>query len=254
MSIKEMFTEIENNEVTTNKRGLAGTAQLTTIANQLVEESIDVLNNNYDTFGELFEASKSNHKSMDDLLDKLVAYDEVDVEFIKQLDEAVVDGMLKSQQSKRSRAKGKVMTLDNYKAMMAGAIAENLLRKATGKVKTASGVRRGSGAIVYTDEQLAELCLDQEQLRKDLRNIQSKKSIMKSKADFDENSERWQLLCQAEEQLKEIRVTNRQPRVVKVDETKEALVETLAGIDLEHIKAGESKALLEQIKAMIGGE
>lgn len=247
-----MFTAMENNETTTNKRGLAGTAQLTSVSNEIVHVVIKTLNDNLDDYREAFEESKVSHDAMDKLLASIVNYDEYDLEFIKELDETVVDGMLKSQQSKRSRAKGKVMTMDNYKSMMAGAVAENLIRKATGKVKSATGVRRTAGSIIFTEEELAVLKDDQEQLKKELRNVQSKKSIAKSKADFDETSERWQQLLVAEEQLKSIRVSTGRSRVVKVDETKDKLQETLAGVDLEHIKAGDSKALLEQIKALIG--
>ena len=249
--LNEMFNATENNEKTTNARTLAGTAPLTAVANELVAECIKKLNDNLEEYREDFEASKQDHSAMDALLAKLIDYDTVDVEFIKELEEATVDGMLKSQQSKRSRAKSKVMTLDNYKNMMAGAIAENLIRKATGKVKSAGGARRMSGSIEFTAEQLEELKNDQVRLRKEIRNIQSKKSIMKSKADFSEESPRWQALLVAEEQLKSIRVSTGRTQVVKVDETKDALAKTLAEVDIEHLKATDSKELLAKIKTMI---
>ena len=249
--LNEMFNATENNEKTTNARTLAGTAPLTAVANELVAECIKKLNDNLEEYREDFEASKQDHNAMDALLAKLIDYDTVDVEFIKELDEATVDGMLKSQQSKRSRAKSKVMTLDNYKNMMTGAIAENLIRHATGKVKSAGGARRMSGSIEFTAEQLEELKNDQVRLRKEIRNIQSKKSIMKSKADFSEESPRWQALLVAEEQLKSIRVSTGRTQVVKVDETKDALAKTLAEVDIEHLKATDSKELLAKIKTMI---
>ena len=109
-----------------------------------------------------------------------------------------------------------------------------------------------SGSVDFTDEQLEKLKEDQERLKKEIRNVQSKKSIMKSKADFSEEDPRWQALLVAEEQLKSIRVSTGRTQVVKVDETKDALAEKLADIDIEHLKAGESKELLAQIRAMIG--
>ena len=251
MSINEMFNTTEN-ETTTNSRSLAGTAQLTSLANALVAECIKKLNDNLDEYRDEFMESQKDHNAMDALLAKLLDYDTVDVEFIKELDEATVDGMLKSQQSKRSRAKSKAMTMDNYKSMMAGAVAENRIRKATGKVKSAGGARRMSGSVDFTAEQLEELKEDQEALRKALRNVQSKKSIMKSKADFSEENPRWQALLVAEEQLKAIRVSTGRTQVVKVDETKDALAEKLADVDIEHLKAADSKELLAQIKEMIG--
>ena len=93
---------------------------------------------------------------------------------------------------------------------------------------------------------------DQERLKKEIRNVQSKKSIMKSKADFSEEDERWQALLVAEEQLKAIRVSTGRTQVVKVDETKDALAEKFADVDLEHMNAKDSKVLLAQIKEMIG--
>lgn len=250
--INEMFNATETNEATANARSLAGTAQLTAVANELVAQCIKTLNDNLDEYREDFEASKHDHNAMDKLLAKLIDFDTVDVEFIKELDETTVDGMLKSQQSKRSRAKSKAMTMDNYKSMMAGAIAENLIRKATGKVKSAGGARRMSGSVDFTAEQLEELREDQERLKKELRNVQSKKSIMKSKADFSEEDERWQALLVAEEQLKSIRVATGGTKVVKVDETKEKLAEVLADVDPNSLKAADSKEMLARIKELLG--
>ena len=251
MSINEMFTTGNNLEATTNARNLAGTAQLTNLSNELVAKCIAKLNEELSTYSEDFNASKSDHSAMDKLIAQLINLDEVDVEFIKQLDEATVDGMLKSQQSKRSRAKSKTMTLDNYKSMMAGAIAENLIRLATGKAKTAGGARRMSGSVDFSAEELEALQADQEQLKKEIRNVQSKKSIMKSKADFTEDDPRWQALLVAESQLKAIRVTTSRATVIKVDETKEKLAEVLGDVDPNNLKAGDSKALLAKIQELI---
>lgn len=250
--INEMFNATETNEATANARSLAGTAQLTAVANELVAQCIKTLNDNLDEYREDFEASKHDHSAMDKLLAKLIDFDTVDVEFIKELDETTVDGMLKSQQSKRSRAKSKAMTMDNYKSMMTGAIAENLIRKATGKVKSAGGARRMSGSVDFTAEQLEELREDQERLKKELRNVQSKKSIMKSKADFTEEDERWQALLVAEEQLKSIRVATGGTKVVKVDETKDKLAEMLSDLDPSSLKAADSKEMLARIKELLG--
>ena len=251
-NINEMFNTVENNETTTNARSLAGTAQLTSVANTLVADCMAKLSEQLDDYKELFMESQKDHNAMDKLLALLIDFDSIDVEFISSLDEQTIDGMLKSQQSKRSRAKNKLMTMDNYKNMMAGAIAENLIRKATGKVKMATGIRRASGSLDFTEEELEQLKEDQERLKKEIRNIQSKKSIMKAKEDFTEEDEHWKRLLEVEEQLKSLRVSTRATRVVKVDETKEKLANAFADVDLEHIKAADSKALLAQIKEMLG--
>ena len=253
-NINEMFNATETNEATANAnaRSLAGTAQLTAVANEYVASTIKTIDGNFEQYREAFEASKNDHSAMDALLAQIIDFDAIDVEFIKELDETVVDGMLKSQQSKRSRAKSKAMTMDNYKSMMAGAIAENLIRKATGKVKSAGGARRLSGSVDFSAEQLEALKEDQEQLKKEIRNVQSKKSIMKSKADFSEEDERWQALLVAEEQLKSIRVSTGRTQVVKVDETKEKLAEMLNEVDTDQMKAADVKDMLAQVKTLLG--
>ena len=248
-----LFAE-SNNTATTNHRSLAGTAELTAMASNLTNEVINQLNENIDEHMELFKASQKDHSAMDKLIEEMDDFNTVDYSFIIQFDETTVDGMLKSQQSKRSRCKSKAMTLDNYTNMMTAAIAEKLIRLATGKTKNAVGVRRNAGSVSFNEDELEALKADQEQLKKELRNIQSKKSIMKSKADFDENSERWQALLEAEEQLKSIRVSSRGTKVVEVDTTKEKLEEAFEGINLEDInnmKAADSKALLAKLAELI---
>lgn len=254
MTITNLFAE-SSNTATTNGRGLAGTAQLTAIASELASKALNTMNENVDDYKAQLVDSQRDNKAMDNLLEALSVYDDVDTEFITKLNETTIDGMLKSQQSKRSRAKSKAMTMDNYKSLMTAAIAENLIRKATGKVKNGIGVRRGAGSVTFTEEYLEQLKEDQDKLKKELRNVQSKKSIMKSKADFDPESERWQELLVAEEQLKSIRVSTRgTTRVVEVDTTKKELEEAFDGINLEdisHMKAADSKALLEKLAGLL---
>lgn len=243
----EMFKADESFETTTNARSLAGTAQLTTLATSIASEILKTIDANFEEYKTLVAASKAEHKAMDTLISVVHPLDNIDVEFLKQLDEETLDGMLKSQQSKRSRTKGKVMTMDNYKTMLTGAVAENLIRMATGKEKSA-GSRRVSGSTEYTAEQVEELANDQEKLRKEIRNVQSKKSIMKSKEGFDENSEQWQSLLVAEATLKGLRTD---VKTVAVDETKNRLTELLAKVsDINSMKPAEAKKLLEEIKQL----
>ena len=240
------------NEVSTvGNRGLSGTAQLTSIASGIATDIIRTMNDDIESYKDDIKASQSDNSAMDALIEKVNPLGEVNVDFLKELDDEVIEGMLKSQQSKRSRCKSKAMTMDNYKALMTGAIAENLIRLATGKEKHAGGPRRASGSVEYTVEQLQQLAEDQEKLRKEIRNVQSKKSIMKSKADFDESDERWQQLLRVEQQLKDMRISLTH-EVVEVDTTKDALSDMLNGVDLHHIKAADSKELLEQIAKLVG--
>ena len=248
--LNEMFTAENNNETTSNARSLSGTAQLTTLSTSIASDILNAIDANFEIYKTQVAASKVEHKAMDSLIAAAYPIADVDVEFLKTLDDETIDGMLKSQQSKRSRSKGKVMTMDNYKAMMVGAIAENLIRLAAGKEKSA-GSRRVSGSVEYTAEQLVELENDQEKLRKEIRNVQSKKSIMKSKEGFSEDSDGWQQLLIAEAALKGIRT---ETKTITVDDTKDALAELLGETDITTMKNSDAKELLKKIAALTAGK
>lgn len=232
-------------------RSLEGTAQLTNVSSQIAASIMATIESAFEDYRDMVTASKVNHDDMDALIAKAYDLTVVDVEFIKTLSEETQSGMLKSQQSKRSRTKGKTMTLDNYRSLMTAAVAENLLRLATGNVKSAGGNFSGTTAE-YTPEALERLAADQEALRKEIRNVQSKKSIAKSKADFDESGDKWTTLLAMEAQLMSIRVGGRtSTKTVLVDQTKDAIKEMLAGKDLSAMKNADSKDLLAQITEMI---
>lgn len=246
-TMNNLFATV-NEATTVGTRGLSGTAQLTSIASNIANEILQVMNADIESYVADIKASQSDNNAMDNLIEKVHPLAETDVEFLKELDDETIEGMLKSQQSKRSRCKSKAMTMDNYKALMTGAIAENLIRLATGKEKHSSGPRRMAGSVDYTIEQLQMLGEDQEKLKKEIRNIQSKKSIMKSKADFDESDERYQALLRAEQQLKDMRVSG--SNIVEVDTTKNALTDLVQGVDIHNLKAAEAKELLERIAGL----
>ena len=245
MSINELFGT--NIETTTNARTLSGTAALTQVASAGASHAIRRMEADIETYRDRIALSATDSAELDKLIDELKPL--VDIESddpLRFLDEDTVESMLKSQQSKRSRAKGKAMTLDNYKTLMTAAIAEDILRELYNKPKQAGGTKR-RGSVEFTTEQLDALSADQAQLRKEIRNIQSKKSIMKSKADFDESSEAWQQLLTVESMLKGLRVGGRGSTVVEVDTTKDALADVLDGVDIEHLKAADAKELLAKI-------
>lgn len=246
-AMNNLFATV-NEAATVGTRGLSGTAQLTSTASNIASEILQVMNADIEEYVEDIKASQADNNVMDKLIEKVYPLTNVDVDFLRELDDETIEGMLKSQQSKRSRCKSKAMTMDNYRALMTGAIAENLIRLATGKEKHAGGPRRMAGSVDYTIEQLQMLGEDQEKLKKEIRNVQSKKSIMKSKADFDESDERYQALLRAEQQLKDMRVST--GAVVEVDTTKDALSDLLADKDVHGMKAAEAKELLEQIAAL----
>lgn len=253
MSINELFGTNEMN-VTGNARSLPGTAELTNIASAAAHRIVKAMEADIDTYRPRIQKSAVDSKELDAIIDDfsdeiVVAEDSV----VRFLDDEMVEGMLKSQQSKRSRTKSKAMTLDNYITLLTAAIAENILRDIYNKPKSAGGFHRAAGTVDYTGAQLEALAEDQEALRREIRNIQSKKSIMKSKADFDESDERWLALLKAEQQLKDLRVGGGHTTVVEVDKTKDALSELLAGKDISKLKSAEAHELLERIAMMAGG-
>ena len=249
-NLTNLFKEANGRETITSARGLEGTAQLNSVASGIVDAILRHIDEHADELSELVAESQKSHDAMDKLINECYELKTVNIDFLKELDEKILEGMLKSQQSKRSRAKSKAMTLDNYRNMMMGAVAENLIRIALGKEKTAGRARR-VGVIEYTDEQLEELRNDQDKLRKEIRNIQSKKSIMKSKEGFSEDDEHWKKLLEAEEKLKALRIP---ARGIAVDTTKHKLAEMLGGIDLNTLKVADAKKLLQQALELAKGE
>lgn len=246
-----------------------------------------------DSIFEAVEDSKVAHDAMDKLITDNYSLQSVDVDFLKfegkapekpadETDEkamaeynalvakylkdseehdATIDKMIKSQQSKRSRAKSKAMTQDNYNTLMTGAIAENLLRISSGKEKQGVGFSSGTKAVSYDDATLESYKTDKEKLNKEIRNIQSKKSIMKSKANFDEKSEAYQNLLEAEALLKGLRGDSSAP-IVKVVvpayteqlvEVKKLVDEEIATQDLSKIKLQDAKEMLTLIVTMMAG-
>lgn len=245
-NFNNIFATASNNTNSENSRSLAGTARLTSVANNLAGEFMDKLS-------ELDEnsvvAAMHDNNLLDELIRSTITIDvtDEDREFFTELDDKTADGMLKSQQSKRSRCKSKDMTQDNFRNMVSAAIAELIIRDVYGKTKNATvgGGRRAD--VGYTDDELEQLANDQEALKRAIRNVQSKKSIMKSKAGFDETSEGWLQLLEVEAQLKSRRVQTTQTKTVKVDETRAAVAELLAGADIDKMKAADAKSLLSKI-------
>lgn len=246
-NVHSLFEEAGKDAANGSVRSLAGTAQLTTLAAGIAKDVLNTVEVNFDQYQELLSKSKGDSNALDKLITSAYDMTAVDVQFLTELEEAVLNSMLKSQQSKRSRSKSSVMTMDNYRNMMNAAICEILLRKALDKPKTHAGPRRSAGTIEYTVEELEAMKEDQEKLRKELRNVQSKKSICKSKADFSEESPLYQGLLVAEAQLKSIRITTR-----GTDATKGKLAALLQGTDLSTLKGSDAKKLLEEIATLAG--
>jgi len=245
------FVESENKK-SAGVKMLGGTAQLTQLARTIVNDIMDVIESDFDNKAALFEASKVDHGAMDTLISESYDLTTVDVSFLKELDEDTLNGMLKSQQSKRSRAKSKEMTMDNYAAMMNGAVSEHLLRLVMNKPRGTAGFGYGGKPILeYTPEEIQALADDQDALRRAIRNVQSQKCIMKHKDDFVETDEKYQALLKVEAVLKDLRVAMPASRGSKI---KAELQELIGDRDIDSLKAADSKDLLKQIQAMLDAQ
>ena len=250
-NLKELFANNNNisQEVTNRGNQLSSTAELTRISADIAREILKRAEADAEKSQAKIIESQQSHDAMDQLIRDTYDLTTVDSEFLKTESEEVLDRMIKSQQSKRSRAKSKEMTFENYLSMLTGAVAENLLRIAANKPKSAGGGAR-RGTVAYSEEELEAFKNDPEALKKALRNVQSKKSITKSKADFDPESERWQELLKTEEQLKAIR-DGQTIEAEKAIEKTNQLEEMLATVDLKDLKAADAKGMLESIKQML---
>jgi hypothetical protein len=249
-----LFVTNDSQEATAGINQLEKTAQLTSQASTIANSVLKVINavdeDQKAEYEGMVKASMTNHDEMDDLINACVDLADYDIDYLKKETESTLDKMVKSQQSKRSRSKGKVMTLDNYKTMLVGAIAENLLRMAAGKPKLATGAS-SNGSVVYSVEELTKLSMSKEELAKAIRNVQSKKSIAKSKIGFSVDSDKWQQLLVAEQQLKALRdgTVCQKPIVdARLFKLETALKEVS---DPSALKGNDAKALLAMMLEII---
>ena len=229
------------------KRALSGTAEMTANAEVVVNSVLEALSNSYEDHAELFEQSKVDANAMDMLISEFTnKFEDVDVSFLEKYDDDELKAMLKSQQSKRSRAKSKDMTMDNYTSMMNAAVCERMIRKHTGNAKTRTA---GRGSNMYTDEFLNSMAEDQHELRRELRNVQSKMCIFRKKhpedfLDFDEYKE----LERVEATLKEMRMPIEGHRVKMSDVT------AALDVDVKELDLDEAKQLIAELQKLTGGD
>jgi len=249
MALNTLFSNNSQNVTFSGANQLQKTAQLTSLATEISAAILRTIESDEEKFTSMVLASQTSHDSMDKLITECVDLSQVDVEFLKDVSEDDIDKMIRSQQSKRSRSKTKVMTLDTYRTMMIGAVSENLLRLVSDKPKSAVGGAH-SGNIGYSEEQLQEYANDQEKLKKEIRNVQSKKSIMKSKASFTEEDERWQQLLSAEETLKSLRSST--TIITAVDERLDKIQAMLGeDKDISKLSNKDAKELLTKVQEML---
>lgn len=253
-----LFTT-EHGAVTSGANKLNITASLTNVASGIASVVIERLLEhveNVDTkeaYTKLFEDSKVDNDVLDSMIDQFTDLNVVNIDFLKEESEDTLDRALKSQQSKRSRTKTKPMTADNYKQLVTAAVSENLIRLALDKPKGTGGAVSG-GSSSLTEEEIKRLTGDVAAINKAIRNVQSKKSIAKSKLDFDETSERYQSFLAIEKQLKQMRAEAngvQSTEATEALEKQEKLKELLVNVNSKDLKLGEARSMIDQIQELI---
>lgn len=241
------------------KRSNRSTSEkLTYAATQLAREAFEIISADEENYADRIVLSKTDGTTLDTLLKEVVAIPDMP-DLFAGLDPIDLNNMLKSQQSKRSRCKSAAMTMDNYKKLMTAAIAELIIRGELGTEKSdrKTGVRKPSREL--TTEYVESLADNQEELKRELRNVQSKKSILKKKGNIEEgeaNYDTWQKLCEDEALLKSKRIgaVPQVAKVVEINVTKDAVTGLLKDVDITKLKAGDSKELLAKIAELVADQ
>lgn len=260
-SLLEKFFSAPTEQQFTPGRGnqKAATADLTNTAALIMNDIIkDLMEPGREHLAELIEKSqKGDNDATDALVAEVSPLDNVSIEFLTVIEDTEeLEKMLRSQQSKRSRAKKDVMTLEDYKTMLTAAIAEGLLRRALGKPKGSGGGQYDTSG--FTDAEIEEFKKDEDKLAKAIRNVQSKKSIAKNKQGFDEAGDHWQHLLSQEAFLKNLRDSSKATIPAEVEEAlsaKEAAEKLLNSVEsIDNINETDAKELLLKLKeTLVGG-
>lgn len=246
---ENLFVATESNENERSTRILPGSAELTTQAFAIASDIMQNINDNVDEFGEDFEASKSDSNAMDRIISNSPMYARADVAWLKEHTDETLAGMLKSNQSKRSRLKTKVMTVNNYKSLLTAAISEMLVRKATNTPKSVRSA--SSGTCDFSPEAIEKLAADQDDLRREIRNQQSKISIAKKRAGDDfETDERFIALKAGLEQLMSVRVAAERANSSWRKELKRVQNDIIIAMTADGLKKDELTALALQLNAL----
>lgn len=251
-----MLNVFKNSEVTNTTTGVKQldiTPALTTAANGNADKLMQFIIN-ADNGDDLVKTTFEDAAVLDKLIIEQAAAPEQ--EFLKEADKTEISNALKSQQSKRSRAKNGDLTMQNYKKLLVGAIAEHMIRNSCELPKSArgnSGVR-STTTWELTEEQAIVYKADQLALGKAIRNVQSKKTAIKKADDFDEKSEHWLKVLAYEESLKALR-TNQPSEINPELITKAKQADEISGAlsaigDISKMKKAELEEAIKNLQDM----
>lgn len=262
--MSKLFVE-KSEEVTTNRKAgnkLMETVKLEEVVMPIASEVIAAVTDEEflkdEANEKLVADSQSAQVAMEELLSIVGAQQKVaeQTAWLKDSSEEALTKVLKSQQSKRSRSRKAEMTLENYRKLVEASLCEGAARLALGKERKTSAMADYT-QLKLDDETATKFKEDQDALRKEIRNTQSKKSIMKHRDDFSEEDENWLALVAYENSLKELRVSA--PRVSdtinkKLEAANEAK-DVLSGVeDIDTLKAKDAKELLKKVSEALATE
>ena len=195
---------------TESARTLPGSAMLKSYAIQLASEIMTKVPEGDAEFIQRIKDSQTDHQAMDKLVQDLCGERLVN-EAVAAFDPDEVKKLLKSNQSNRSRRKNMAMTQSNYVEMLTAAIAEWTLRESCHIAKSTQPFA-GTRVVTFefTEESLASLVDDQDELARVIRNWASKRSAYKSKHQDQpgwEDAPEYKTICEQLAQLRALRTS-----------------------------------------------
>lgn len=191
---------------------------------QLAQVADSVANQLIEKFNQLSEeeandctvaAFESNSSMLNALIDNKVLTDDVICSELYSITDDDATRLLKSQQSKQSRSKSAGLSIQNFKKMASATVAVHLIRTQCGLTSNRTG-RQSEGLKPLTEETQQWYAANQFELGKAIRNIQSKKSILKKKMVDGGTDEQLQLMDEYvdyETTLKSLRSNTPAPKV-----------------------------------------
>lgn len=225
---------------TTGLRRLDCTAALVQYSDEKARNLLNTVNGNKE-FEDLLKQSFSDSSAQDKLIADVLG--SLSTESVSEADEPQLKKLLASQQSKRSRAKGKDMTVANYLAMMSAAIAETIIRTTLGQPRGTAG-QTGTALVVLTDEELQAYSKDLDLTNRKIRSLQSWCSTHKH---LGVDGPEYAIVRGNIAALQALRPASTSIKVVKEDPRITEIRSKLSNVDISKLKAAEKDALVESI-------
>ena len=234
-------------DIVSNSRKLDLTPQLISISNQRASEIIRYVGHNIEVH-ELANRVKFEGQASDlfELIDVCVGQETIksDADFLIGAEDSILDRLLESRRSDRSKSKSKGLTkkIENLHTFISSGYAEMLVRLAWNKPYQVS-------TTDYSNDDLAN---DQDALNKKIRSLQSKQSRLSKTAPFIPADKKALDEVQTEiERLKDLRVgTTVTGKTVIKSADVDSIREALKLVNVEGLGADDQVKLLELMKKL----